>query len=174
MGCLFLLFRRTKRGPRTGMMALAIFMLLSVMIWIRNPFGIVFIILLALALGVAAYFLPSARMRDLYVCVAVTVALNAITSVHDLFGASHMVNGEASPTDAHSMQNITGVPFWFWALLWLFFALLMTLLGLVFAIPGPDEVADFECCGVCQDAGCFKLCNFQGRIRSRGEPTDSS
>ena len=43
--------------------------------------------------------------------------------------------------------------------LWLLFAIVMAGVGLVFAIPGPDEPADFKCCGVCIDLGVFNICN---------------
>jgi len=163
IGCLLLLVRRTKRGPRTGMMALAVSMLLSTLLWIRNLFGAIFIPCLGLALAAAAWKLPSARMRDLYICVAVTTSLNAITSVHNLFGSNFEVNGQTSSTDAHTMADLKGGAYWFWAILWLFLALFLTLAGLLFSIPGPDEIADFTCCGVCQDLGCFRICNFPGQ-----------
>lgn len=165
VGCLLLLFRRTKRGPRSGMMALGLFMILSTCIWIRNVFGFCMIFLLGLILMACAWKLPSARMRDVYVTVAVTCALNAITSVRNLFGANHVVNGEPSQTDAHSMADVIGGTSILWATVWLFFAFFMTAIGLVFAIPGPDEVADFKCCGVCVDMGCF---HFLNTTRSKG------
>jgi len=171
VGCLLLIFRRTKRGPRSGTMVLAVVMLLSCAIWIRNAFGFCMIALIGIALGLCAWKLPSARIRDVYTCVAVTTALNAITNVHDLFGANQMVNGQPSSTDAHTMADVAGGPFWFWAVLWLFVALIMAGVGLVFAVPGPDEAADFKCCGVCIDLGVFDVCN---KRRRRTEDTTSS
>lgn len=163
IGCLLLMVRRTKRGPRTGMMALAVSMLLSTLLWIRNLFGAIFIACMGLALAFAAWKLPSARMRDLYICVAVTTALNAITSVHNLFGSNFEVNGQKSSTDAHTMADLKGGAHWLWATLWLFLALFSAIVGILFCIPGPDEIADFTCCGVCQDLGCFHICNFPGQ-----------
>lgn len=159
VGCLLLIFRRTKRGPRTGTMTLAIVMLLSTAIWIRNVFGFIMIALLGIILVVCAWKLPSARIRDVYTCVAVTTTLNAITNVVDLFGSNQYVNGEPSQTDAHTVADTIGGPSWIWALLWLLFAVVMAGVGLVFAIPGPDESADFKCCGVCIDLGVFNICN---------------
>lgn len=159
VGCLLLIFRRTKRGPRSGTMTLAIVMLLTTAIWIRNVFGFIMIALLGITLAVCAWKLPSARIRDVYTCVAVTTTLNAITNVADLFGSAQYVNGEPSQTDAHTLSETIGGPSWIWALLWLLFAIVMAGVGLVFAIPGPDESADFKCCGVCIDLGVFDVCN---------------
>ena len=159
VGCLLLIFRRTKRGPRTGTMTLAVVMLLSTAIWIRNVFGFIMIALLGIVLAICAWKLPSARIRDVYTCVAVTTTLNAITNVVDLFGSNQYVNGEPSQTDAHTVADTIGGPSWIWALLWLLFSIVMAGVGLVFAIPGPDEPADLKCCGVCIDLGVFNICN---------------
>jgi len=164
IGCLLLLFRRTKRGPRTGTMIVAVMMVLSCCLWIRNLFGFVFIFCSGLLLIGVSLKLPSNYMRDVYVVLAVTCSLNAITSVHDLFGNTNVVNGDASQSsDAHTMSEVVGGSYILWALLWLLLALLLTLIGFVFAVPGPDEVADFSCCGVCQDYGCFRVCNYPGQ-----------
>lgn len=164
IGCLLLLFRRTKRGPRSGTMTLAVTMLLSTAIWIRNAFGFCMIALFGIVLAVCGWKLNSTWIRNVYTCVAVTTALNAITNVHDLFGSNQVVNGEPSSTDAQTMSETAGGPSWFWALLWLFIALLMAAVGLVFAVPGPDEAADFKCCGVCVDFGVFDVCNKRRRV----------
>ena len=80
--------------------------------------------------------LPSNYMRDVYVVLAVTCSLNAITSVHDLFGNTNVVNGDASQSsDAHTMSEVVGGSYILWALLWLLLALLLTLICLFFAVP---------------------------------------
>jgi len=163
IGMLLLLVRRTKRGPRSGTMGVAIMMILSVILWVRNPFGVCFILLLGFLLALAAWRLPSGYMRNLYVCLAVTCSLNAITSARNLYGSNHVVNGQESSTDAHTMADLKGGSAAVWATVWLVLALLLTLAGILFAIPGPDEVADFTLCGVCQDCGLFTICNLKGQ-----------
>jgi len=164
VGCLLLLFRRTKRGPRAGTMSVAVTMIISCLLWIRNIFGFAVIFVMGIALAGCAIKLPSVHMRNVYVCLAVTCSLNAVTSVRALFGSSHLVNGEPSGTDAHSMAEAKGgTSSIAWAVLWLVLALVLTFLGIVFAVPGPDEVADFRCCGVCRDVGLFGCCNYPGQ-----------
>lgn len=159
VGCFFLLFRRTKRGPRAGMMALGIFMILTVILWIRSVFGILIVSGMSVLFCLAAWKLPTGRIRDLYTSIAVTTVLNAITSVQALYGSNFVVNGQASSTDAHTMAEIVGGSRILWATIWLLLAIVLTLVGLVFAIPGPDEQPYFRCCNVFQP--CFNLCNFQ-------------
>jgi len=78
-------------------------------------------------------------------------------------GSNHTVNGQDSSTDAQTMADIKGGSSSLWACLWLVLGIIFMILGIVFAIPGPDEVADFTCCGVCQDLGLFQLCNYPGQ-----------
>jgi len=183
IGCILLLFRRTKRGPRTGTMVIALLMIISCCAWIRNVFGFVFIFCFGLILMGVALKLPSRYMRDVYIVLAVTCSLNAITSIHDLFGSNYQINGTTSTTvstDAHTMSDVVGGSYLLWAILWLFLALILTFVGIIFAIPGLDEVADFTCCGICQDIGCFKLCNYPGQrcmkriLPVRGGSSDNS
>jgi len=173
IGFLLLIFRRTKRGPRTGTMVIACLMIFSSMLWIRNIFGFFFIFCMGLVLAGLAWKIPSDYIRNLYIILAVTCSMNAIGHIHNLFGSNQSVNGQPSTTDAHTMAALNGGSYLLWAILWFLLAIVLTLLGIVFAIPGPDEVADFACCGVCQDFGLFTLCNYPGqrcvdRIRGSG------
>merc|ERR1712151_1351013 len=168
IGCLLLMLRRTKRGPRSGTMTISLLMIFSCLLWIRNAFGFIFIFVMGIILIGCAWKLPSTYIRNVFIVLAVTCTLNAITSVNELFGASYAVNGQATSTDAHTMADIKGGSYLSWAILWLILAIILTFVGILFAIPGPDEVADFQCCGVCQDIGCFKICNYPGqRLTSR-------
>lgn len=164
IGMFLLTIRRTKRGPRTGTLLIALMMLISVILWVRNAFGIIFILGMATLLVVAAIWFNSLWIRNLYVLMAVTCALNAITSVRVLFGDKGQVNGQDVVSDAQAMADLTkGASRTMWALIWFCLALGLAFFGLVFAIPGPDQSADFTLCGMCQDIGCFYICNAQGR-----------
>lgn len=165
VGMLLLLFRRTKRGPRGGMAFLSFIMLLTVALWIRNIFGIVAMIVLSVSLGACAWKLPSTPKNYVYSCLAVMCTLNTITSVKGLFGSEQYVNGQpAGSTDAHAMAEAVGGTYWMWAIIWLLWALIMTVIGLLFAIPGPNEEALFGCCGACVERGC---CNYLNKTDSQ-------
>lgn len=163
IGMLLLFLRRTKRGPRAGTFALAFMLLLTVALWIRNAFGIAFILCLGVLLALGAWKLSSFWMRNLYVLLAVTTALNGITSIKALFGSNQQVNGQDMQSDATVMAELKGGTHTMWALIWLFLGIVLAFFGLVFAIPGPGESADFTLCGACQDCGCFYICNLEGR-----------
>jgi Peptidase M50B-like len=159
VGFLLLVLRRTKRGPRSGLFLLAFWMMLSVALWIRNWFGIVMMIVLGLLFLLAAWKLSSAWMRALYTVICVTVSLNAIANCYELFGSSAYVNGQPSPTDAHSMAELKGGAYW--------------MFGIVLAIPGPNEDPAFRCCGMCLDFGLFWICNATRKKKSDETATSS-
>jgi len=149
VGGILLLFRRTKRGPRMGICGLAATMLLSCAFFVRNGFGIAFLTAMGLVLIVLGLKLPSQRLRDLFVLLAATCSLNVITSIHNLFGNDCYINGEPSYTDAHTMSEKVFLPYWFWASVWMIYALFMTSIGFFFAIEDPNHVEedDLHCCG---------------------------
>lgn len=164
VGMLLLMIRRTKRGPRAGTAALALMMFVSVAIWIRNWFGIIFMLVLGVILSSSAWFLSSFWIRNLYVTMAVTCGFNALTSVVALFGSTGSVNGKDVPSDAAAMADLmNGMSRQMWAIVWLLMALGLGLIGNMFAIPGPEQSADFVICGMCQDWGCFYICNAEGK-----------
>jgi hypothetical protein len=164
VGMLMLMIRRTKRGPRAGTAALALMMFVSVAIWIRNWFGIVFMLATGVILAASSWFLSSFWIRNLYVTLSVTCAFNALTSVAVLFGTNGKVNGKDVESDAAAMAGLVdGMSRQMWAIIWLLFAFVLGLIGFLFAVPGPGQSADFVVCGMCQDCGCFYLCNAEGK-----------
>merc|ERR1712032_1626831 len=59
IGCLLLLFIRTEHGPRLGTMIIALMMIVSCSLWIRNVFGLAFISCFSVILVGVAWKLPS-------------------------------------------------------------------------------------------------------------------
>jgi len=162
VGFLLLIFRRTKRGPRSGTMIIACTMILSCILWVRNTFGLVFILSMGLVFAGLALMLPSTHIRNLYTILAVTCSLNAIASIHDLFGSNYTVNGQQTETDAHTMADIKGGSYLMWAGLWLSLACVLTMMGIVLAIPGPDEVADLPAAASAKILDCSNCATILG------------
>lgn len=143
IGGILLLFRRTKRGPRLGIYATGTIILLTSALYVRNIFGLAVLIPMGLVLLLCGWRLPSNRMRDVYALLAATCCLNAILSIHVLFFAGTVyVGGEARDSDAQAVASVIGLSYWVWALIWLIFAFVMTCIGLVCALDGPDELEE--------------------------------
>ncbi len=141
-GALLLIFRRRKLAGRIGLGLLGTLMLLSVLFWVRNLFGLVAIGLIGAALLGAGLRLPTAAASTLYTFLAAATSLDSITSIKSLFGSVHIVNGQSTgSTDARALGDLLLIPWWIWASLWFVLALVCTVGGLQFAIRGRDEAS---------------------------------
>ncbi len=134
-GALLLALRRVKGVSRAATVALGIAMLLTVLLWVRNPFG-----MLAIGLSGAALVAVGIKLQDewngqLFAFLAATCSLNAITSVQTLFSANMVVNGQSvGRSDAHAVAENLLLPSWAWASLWLVIAFALTALALRFPL----------------------------------------
>jgi hypothetical protein len=144
-GALLLLLRRFERAPRIGVVGLGGAIVLSVVFWVRNPFGIVVLLAIGAALLAAGLKAPKEWSAALYAFLAATCCLNAFTSIQVLFSPHLQVAGEAtSSSDATTVAEALWLPHWFWASSWMALALVLVALGLRFGSPPakPGEVGE--------------------------------
>jgi hypothetical protein len=133
-GCLLLLFRRTTLGPTIGTIGMGLALLLSCALYVRNTFGLIMLSGEGVFLLLAAWLLPAHWLDNLYNFLAVTICLNAFTSIRNLFSTSQgYVNGQAMSSDAHSVAEFWGADYRFWAMLWLIMSFVATFIGIMFA-----------------------------------------
>jgi hypothetical protein len=115
VGCLLIAATRVERRAHAILGGVGACMLLTLLLWVRNPFGAVVVLawgvaFLALArrgLGQAAQFLVG--------LLAVQVALNAVYDIRVLY----LVDG---PSDAVTMAALFLLPAWLWATAWMLLA----------------------------------------------------
>ena len=131
-GCIMLLYRRSTLGPTIGTIGLALCMLLSCALLVRNTFGILMLLTEGVFLLAAAWCLPAAWLDNLFNFLAATCCLNAVENVQDLF-AENYADGSDTMTDAHSVAEKWGFDYRFWAVLWLVTSFAATAAGIVFA-----------------------------------------
>jgi hypothetical protein len=119
VGCLLMAAARLERRAHTILMGLGTFMLLSIVLWMRNLFGV----LVVLAWGIVLVGLARQRIghasRFLLSLLAIQVALNAVFDIRVLF-----LVGEG-PSDAATMARLFLLPAWTWAALWMLAAVSM-------------------------------------------------
>jgi Peptidase M50B-like len=133
-GCILLLFRRTVLGPTIGTIGFGIAILLSCALFVRNAFGLIVLSIEGITLLVCGWFLPAKWLDNLYAFLAVTCSMNALLDIRNLYGSGQgYVGGELQYTDAHTVSEYWGNDYRFWATIWLVYAIVMTLIGLIFA-----------------------------------------
>jgi len=131
-GCLLLLFRRTTLGPTIGTIGLGAAQLLSCALYVRNTWGLIFLSIQGILLLFCGWKLPAAWLEKLYTFLALTVSLNAIENIQDLYGSSQgYAGGELRGTDAHSVSTYWGGDYRMWATIWLVMSLVLTAVGIV-------------------------------------------
>ncbi len=118
-GCALLAASRVERRARPILWGIGIFMLMTLVFWIRNLFGAIVV-----AAWAAALFLLGGRRATRGVAgftigvLAIQVALNAVFDIRTLF----VVHG---PSDAATMARLFLAPAWLWAALWMGISLAM-------------------------------------------------
>ena len=131
LGALMLMFRRKPKAGRIGLTLIGVLIVLSVVLYVRNGFGIMSLLSLGLILTASGWFLPADISGGVYAFLASACCLNAITSIQILFGATLVVDGKpAGGSDAHTVADVLFLPYWFWASLWIVFGLAIMLLAL--------------------------------------------
>jgi hypothetical protein len=113
VGCALLIAARGKKSAHRILWSIGAFMLLTVIVWMRNLFGVA----VTLIWGVALIALSrKARGRGptfVLSLLAVQVALNSVFDIRVLF----LVTGGHS--DAETMARLFLLPAWTWASLWM-------------------------------------------------------
>jgi peptidase M50B-like protein len=113
VGCLLVAATRVERRARTILYGVGIFMLLTVVVWMRNAFGVIVVLVWGLALvSIARRRRMADALRFLLSLLAVQVALDSVYDIRALF----LVNG---PSDAATMARLFLLPAWFWAAAWM-------------------------------------------------------
>jgi Peptidase M50B-like len=119
VGCLLLSASRVERRAKPILWGIAAFMLLTLVLWIRNPFGAVVVAAWAVVLFALAGRRASHGVAGFAVTVlAIQVALNAVFDIRTLF----FVHGHS---DAATMARLFLAPAWVWAALWMVLSVAM-------------------------------------------------
>jgi len=118
VGCLLMAATRVERRARTILYGVGAFMLLTAVVWMRNLFGVVVVLVWGLALVTMARRRMANALRFLLSLLAVQVALNSVYDIRVLF----LVDG---PSDAATMARLFLLPAWFWAATWMLMSVAM-------------------------------------------------
>jgi hypothetical protein len=113
VGCLLLSASRVERRAKPILWGIGVFMLVTLVLWIRNAFGAVVVAAWAVALIALAGRRATKGVAGFAISVlAIEVALNAVFDIRTLF----FVRGAS---DAATMARLFLVPAWCWAALWM-------------------------------------------------------
>jgi Peptidase M50B-like len=126
-----LLLAATPRRARAVLAGLAAVIVIIVALWARNPFAVVFLLLLAGFLGLAARMLPDYAAAFLVSFMAVTLCLSWFADLDYMFSAYAEVDGGRHPSDSAIIAQALWLPYWFWGGIVALFSFAVLSLGLL-------------------------------------------
>ena len=145
-GALMLYFRKKDTFVRVFSVLLGVFMLVSLIIYIRSFIGAMFALpfsALLIFIGIKA---NAEVNRFLYSLLASEIALNTILDINVLFSVGSKTGGVAGApllqSDAAKVADLLFFPYWFWAGLWLLLSVLMFLFAFFKPLKGKKEVSN--------------------------------
>jgi hypothetical protein len=113
VGCFLLSASRIDRRAKPILWTIGALMLVTLVLWIRNLFGAIAVLSWALALLWLGRTRATRGAAGFAITVlAIQVSLNAVFDIRTLF----LVRG---PSDAATMERLTGAPSWLWAAVWM-------------------------------------------------------
>jgi Peptidase M50B-like len=129
-GSILLMVSRTTRGARLMLMLMAAFMGLCALIWVRNVFGLAFV------LGWAAFFyiaskIPSDRVATFVLhVVAITLCMAIFRDIDYMFSDHANVSGVMNPSDSAQMAKALFLPYWVWGAIVAAFSVIVMWIGI--------------------------------------------
>ena len=130
LGAGLLMLSRSIRKPRALLYALSLAIVISVVLWTRNPFGIAFLLGFAALLALAAKYLSEAGAAVTLNLVAVTLCLALFKDIDYMFTSSVVIDGSQHLSDTAQIAAALWLPYWLWGALIAALSLALLALGL--------------------------------------------
>jgi Peptidase M50B-like len=119
VGCLLMAATRVERRAHVILLSLGVFMLVTVLLWMRNVFGVVVVLAWAVVLVACARHGVAHAARFLLSLLAIQVALNSVYDIRVLFSI------DRGWSDATTMARLFLLPSWVWATAWMLASIAM-------------------------------------------------
>ena len=113
-GVALLLLAGSTRRARRLLWVFAAGLALCVAMWVRNPFGIVFLLATAAALAAAGRWLGDSGAAFLLHLLAAVLCLSWFRDLDYMFSSSAVIAGVVRPSDSAIIAEALWLPFWFW------------------------------------------------------------
>lgn len=120
VGCLLLAATRVERWAHRILLGIGAFMLITLIIWMRNLFGAVVVLAWGVVLIALARRGMAQAVRFLLSFLAIQVTLNAVYDIRVLF-----LIDRGRQSDAATMARLFLLPAWVWATTWMIMSILM-------------------------------------------------
>jgi hypothetical protein len=113
VGCLLMASTRVEKWAHTILLTLSAGMLVTIVLWMRNLFGVIVVLAWSIALMTLARKAAASVVQFFLSLLAIQVALDAVYDIRTLFLIGR------NQSDAATMARIFVLPAWFWAATWM-------------------------------------------------------
>lgn len=121
---------RSARAARHALLAFLLLLLVTLVLWVRNPFGLLFVSALCGLLMLLLW--KGGRLAQLVAAfVAMQLTLSVFSRSDYLFSAHAQTAEGLAPSDTAQIADALFLPFWFWGALIALLSLAILALGLV-------------------------------------------
>ena len=138
-GVTLLILSRWQRFVRIALAVLAVLLLTSVVLWVRNPFGGAFVLVTALCLGSAARYLSDGGAAFFLNLLSLTLCLSLFRDIDYMFSDVALVEDVSRHSDSAMIAAYLWLPYWLWGALIASFSLVLLALGIFAASRGVAE-----------------------------------
>ncbi len=108
---------RWMRASRVALGLIALFLLATLVLWVRNPFGALWVTGCAVLAGAVAWRASAAWAQALVCLVAVQLCLSTLSRLGALFSDTARTGAGELVSDTGQMAALLGGPLWFWGML---------------------------------------------------------
>ena len=130
VGVALLLLAGTTQRARWLLWVFAAVLVFCVAMWVRNLFGIAFVLATAAALAAAGRWLGDSGAAFLLHLLAAVLCLSWFRDLDYMFSGTAVVAGAERPSDSAVIAQALWLPFWFWGALIAALSLGLLVLGL--------------------------------------------
>ncbi|WP_137938970.1 M50 family metallopeptidase [Chitinivorax sp. B] len=132
-GALLLALSRTPRFARLLLAVQAGLTLIIVLVWVRNLFGVIFLLAVSALMAGGARWLSDRLAQFILQWLAALFCLSWFRDLDYMFSAQATVNGVVSLSDSAQMAAALWLPYWFWGGLVALTSFVLLVAGLWFA-----------------------------------------
>jgi hypothetical protein len=133
-GSVLLMSSKSEKASGIMLFVLGLFLILSVLIWVRSIFGVVFISIFGIIAIYSALKLKDKQRRFIIQFLAVQAFTSLYLSIGYLYSGGANVDGSSFASDTQVIAQNLLLPNWFWASLILMISAIMMIVSVRFVV----------------------------------------
>ncbi len=132
-GGIIIILGSTVKTSRWVLKILAVLLILSALIWVRNLFGFCIILALGLTLGLIGFYGGEILELSIVQFIGIRFCLESLLDIDYMFTKEFVRNGVVMKSDSQNIAEALLFPYWFWGLIIAVLSIVILLLAFYFS-----------------------------------------